>query len=595
MDYSMSAILVQLCPERASLGDACVARIAELAGLRVVLVKEVGEALAELRALAQGGTGPVVLALSGETALHLYSSAETLNQESVKALRGLARFFVYGFPPHSGTELLGHLLPEHQGDPLASLPSGPMTYQFGEAAQPPLAGHSFTSMAAKPVSVFPSHESLKGAQVLLSVNAQPLLISHAHGGTADYFLSEAPGIGLDTPLTPPQSGNDYHGEVLPAALALKQMFAHHCWHNPFPSACVVIDDPLLKSRYGWFQYADVLAELTAKAYTMTVAFIPSNYRRSDPQVVAQVARHADCLSFCVHGCDHTGGEFGETNEPSIESKAATGMAKMEKFRTLTGLEFDSVMVFPQGVYSSCSLSALKHCGYLAAVNTVPYPTDYATNPVALADVFDLAMTRYDSFPLFSRQYPKAVFDFAVDLFWGKPVLVVEHHEYFRNGTSRATEFVNQLRQLDARLEWVTLEKTLIRSGHYQITGPGSYAVKFVTAIFQLRNPLSQRAHFDCRKLESEPERIQNVLVDQEAVSFRMEANRVCLEIDLDAGEHRTITLQYKPYQACRIQRSLKYRFKAFVRRRLCEFRDNHVARSEHMMDLVKTLKEWFRA
>ncbi|MGO8700482.1 MAG: hypothetical protein ACLQVY_22565 [Limisphaerales bacterium] len=591
----MSAVLVQLCLETASVADVCVAGIAELAGLRVVAVKDLHQALAELKSVAEGGNWPVVLALSGSTALHLRPSAKGLNEEVVRELRGLASFFVYDFPPKQGTELLGQWVPPHRGASVECLPAGPMTYEFHEAAKPPLAGHSFTSMAAKPLRVFAIQESLETATILLSVKARPLLISHAHGGAVDYFLSEGPGICVDMPLTQPRSWQDYHAGVLPTALALKRMFAQYCWHNPFPAACMVIDDPLLQSRYGWFQYAEVLAELTAKDYTMTVAFIPSNYRRSDPQVAAQVARHANLLSICVHGCDHTGGEFGETNARSIESKSAAAMAHMEEHQSLTGLDFDSVMVFPQGLYSSCALSALKHCGYLAAVNTEPYPTDHSTSPITLADVFGLAMTRFDSFPLFTRHYPKALFDFAVDLFWGKPALVVEHHDYFRNGPGGATAFVNQLRQLDPRLEWLTLEKALIRSGHYQLIGPGSYAVKFVTATFLLRNPLPQRARFDCRKPESEPERILNATVDGKDVPYRMEAGNVCLILDLEAGEQRAIALQYKPYQACRVERSPKYKLKAFVRRRLSEFRDNHLARNERALELAKTLKRWLRA
>jgi hypothetical protein len=591
----ISAVLVQLRVEKASQEDACVARMAEWMGLRVVVVENMVDALRELRALSREGDGPVPLALSGATALRLCSSPETLSRRWLVELRELARFFIYGFPRVGGTEVLGHVLPQERGEPLVCLPPGPMSYEFGAAAEAPLAGQAFTSKAPEAVTVFPRRESLNGAAVLMAVNGQPLLISHGCSGATDYFLSQAPRTGLDTELTPTQYGGDYHGEVLPTALALRQMFKTSCWHNPFPGACVIIDDPLLQRRYGWFDYDDVLAELVAKEYTMTVAFIPCNYSRSDPQVVAQVARHTELLSICVHGCDHTRREFGETNAPSIESKAAAGLANMERHKKLTGLGFDSVMVFPQGVYSSCALSALKHCGYLAAVNTEACPTDHATAPMALADVFDLANTRYDSFPLFSRQYPQEVFDFAVDLFWGKPLLVVEHQQYFRNGAGCTTEFVQQLRKLEPRLEWVTLEKALIGAGHYRRTGPGSYAVKFVTPIFRLRNPLSQRAQFDCRKLESEPERIQNVFVDAEAVSFRMEENRVCLEMDLEPGQERIIRLQYKPYQACRIPRSPRYRAAAFVWRRLREFRDNHVARNDRLLGLYKTLKRWLQA
>src|SRR5262249_35725382 len=153
-------------------------------------------------------------------------------------------------------------------------------------------------------------------------------------------------------------------------------------------------------------------------------------------VTSSLSRHRDRFSICVHGCDHTSSEFGETDPASLENKAATALVNMGRHNALTGLPFDRVMIFPQGLFSSYSPPVLKKCGYLAAVSTTPYPINYSAAPNTIAALFRLAFVHHSSFPVFTRHYPRQVFDFAVDLFWGKPVFVVEHHNYFREGASR---------------------------------------------------------------------------------------------------------------------------------------------------------------
>ena len=69
----------------------------------------------------------------------------------------------------------------------------------------------------------------------------------------------------------------------------------------------IVDDPYLKKRYGFIQYATLMRELEGMCGALTVAFIPYNRRRSDRHTVALLHAHSDRFSIAVHGCDHTGG------------------------------------------------------------------------------------------------------------------------------------------------------------------------------------------------------------------------------------------------------------------------------------------------
>ena len=54
---------------------------------------------------------------------------------------------------------------------------------------------------------------------------------------------------------------------------------------PEASACLVIDDPLLRTRYGFLRFSELLAVMKQVRFSTSIAFIPWNWRRSDPKVV----------------------------------------------------------------------------------------------------------------------------------------------------------------------------------------------------------------------------------------------------------------------------------------------------------------------
>lgn len=200
-------------------------------------------------------------------------------------------------------------------------------------------------------------------------------------------------------------------------------------------ANIIIDDPLLRENYGFLNYRKLLNLMDRYNFHVTVAFIPWNYKRTDKNIAALFKDRPDRFSLCVHGCDHTGGEFGSTDLSYLDDKIKLATARMMEHERLTGVPFDRIMVFPQGVFTNEVLEVLKMNGYLAAVNT-----ELPVNGQITSD-----------FPFFRRYKPEDVRDCFYD-----PTFIVLHHDYFKNGYDRLTDFVDDLNTQSNNVKWDSL-------------------------------------------------------------------------------------------------------------------------------------------
>src|SRR5439155_10152869 len=102
--------------------------------------------------------------------------------------------------------------------------------------------------------------------------------------------------------------------------------------------------------------------------------------------------------------------------------------------------------------------------FLAVVNTEVRATNSDKDPLMLEDVWNVALLRYGSFPLFTRRYPAhGLENFAFDLLLGKPCLIVEHHEFFKRNGEEVITFVKALNSLNCNLQWRTLGDVIRKS------------------------------------------------------------------------------------------------------------------------------------
>lgn len=198
-------------------------------------------------------------------------------------------------------------------------------------------------------------------------------------------------------------------------------------------ASIIIDDPLLRENYGYLNYRKLLKLMDVHNFVTTIAFIPWNYNRTEKKIADLFKERPDRFSLCVHGCDHTEGEFGKTDFDYLNGKVKLATARMIEHEKRTGITFDRVMVFPQGIFSDEAMEALRANNYLAAVNTEALPVSGSLS---------------SSFPFYLRHKPEEAIACVSD-----PTFIVLHHDYFKHGYERLADFVDEFNARVTNLKW----------------------------------------------------------------------------------------------------------------------------------------------
>jgi len=379
---------------------------------------------------------------------------------------------------------------------------------------------------------------------------------------------------------------DWFSRLVPVMLFLRHVFGERCQHGARKLASFIVDDPLLTSRYGFLEYEPLLRAMEQSDFATNLAFIPWNYRRSQPRVTELFRQHPHRLSLSVHGCDHTNAEFGTTQEHTLRKKARTAVERMEAHRRLTQVPFDRVMVFPGGHFSSAALKALKETNYLAAVNSTEFAVDCDPGALRLRDVLDVALMRYSNFPLFIRRYPDRIAEFALDLFLGRPALVVAHHEYFKDGYEPIQAFAEQINRLSEGIKWCGLREVARHTAQRRLGDDGEVYVRFFSNELVVANPEPVVRRFQLLRDWDSTTALPAVILRGTQVPVQRSENGFCLDLDLQPGEvlELKVAAARGPVENGDAKESLGYRTKVFARRHLCEFRDNYISRGRRLFE-----------
>ena len=381
----------------------------------------------------------------------------------------------------------------------------------------------------------------------------------------------------------------WFSRLVPLMIFLRRAFGAQLWHSDLSEACFIIDDPLLKPKYGFLEYRTLLEIMGREKFSACVAFIPWNYRRTSAHIAGRLSAGAGSLSMCVHGCDHTAAEFASTDTQTLIGKGQIALERMRQHARQHRAPFDDVMVFPQGLFSSEALKALDACGYLAAINTDLCPSN-GRSDLKLRDLLDVAVTRF-GLSLFWRHYPKDVAHFAFDLFLGKPAFVVEHHGYFRSGYQEATEFMRTLSQLDEHVEWQNPAKVCSRACLQRAMPDGKVRVRFFTNRFELTNRSNRSQTYSLFRKWSPNLSLPRVTLNQNEWLGKISGEHLQIDLTLNPGETanvRIITPTIKTgYQAP----TGAERAKILIRRFLSEFRDDYVETNPLLCELFSGVRK----
>jgi hypothetical protein len=417
-----------------------------------------------------------------------------------------------------------------------------------------------------------------GALSLISSASGSMFLTLQYGHVPVFVSTSAQIIDIDAELTTQNFDvRDHFLSAVPVVLYVKWAFTETCWSAPETNACLVIDDPVLKSTHGFVNFQQLLSLMKRHNFSTNVAFIPWNWRRSAPEVAQLFRENPERFSLSVHGCDHTRAEFGGSNQQRLYWKTQQALERMDRHRSITGIHHDPVMVFPQGIFSEAAMSALKRTDLVAAVNNDIISADSCPRAITIAEVWDIAVMGY-AFPLFTRRYPwEGIENFAFDTLLGKPAIIIIHHDYCSDHCRRLVDFIDRLNALKCRLAWRSLGEIVRRSCRQRELSPDAVEVEMYGSELRVENCFGQAKRFLIKKRECEPSAIREICGGSGPLAWNSVDGHINFEIELGSGESETVGIRFHKLAGNGGNGdNLPYRFKTMLRRYLCEARDNYV-------------------
>jgi hypothetical protein len=135
-------------------------------------------------------------------------------------------------------------------------------------------------------------DARKTGTEIVSIDGHPTYL-HVHRGRSSYFLLGCDRLlDIDAPAARGQLLIERFLNFVPFLSYLRRSFGDACWTNRTPAACLIIDDPLLRERYGFLEFDRLEARMAASPFSLNIAFIPWNFQRSVRTVAIRSASMA---------------------------------------------------------------------------------------------------------------------------------------------------------------------------------------------------------------------------------------------------------------------------------------------------------------
>ena len=457
---------------------------------------------------------------------------------------------------------------------------------------------SFAGISFGPVNpandhVFKTDDDDPAVEPLISISGRPFMAAVRLVGTEILFLASEDVADLDapvgeTPLT------EYFSKLVPHAMALRYVAGDECWRPSRAHASIVIDDPLLQERYGFLKFESLLRLEEQHNFHTTIAFIPHNFRRNSPRITRMFLENAERLSICFHGNDHTGGEFASTDATLLNTLLRTAQDRMNSHRQMTGLPCDKVMVFPQGDFSIEAMKAVKSHNFYAVVNRI----SHLDQPVQLTigDLVQPAVLRFGGFPLFIRSPIQQIQsqDIAFNLFFGRPVLIGEHHDVFQSPES-LVGIAAKINSVAPKIHWPNLATVVSDSVLTRRTPDGTQHVRAYSGTVRISNESGSARRFSIEwgaSWNGVP--IEQVLMNGTLCGgFEIDDAGPRLTVELAPGSSQTFSLVHRNVDSTVRDLGLAWKARAFSRRRLSEVRDNYLSKNQRLLAIAKVLQRRF--
>jgi hypothetical protein len=431
------------------------------------------------------------------------------------------------------------------------------------------------------------------ANLIMRLEESPSFVRVSTGKASVFVWSSLRIFNVFRPLAAEIEFEQAADEYIPAMIFLRFAFGDKCWHNPSPGAGIVIDDPLLTENYGFIKFPLLLKSARRDGYHVTLGFIPWNYWRSCAKKARMFINYSDCFSICAHGCDHTNNEFRTTDYEGLLNRNFVASRRMKRHRERTGIASEPLMVCPKEQYSLEAMRAFAASRqFLGLVCTACMPRDLRVPELTGADLLLPAQDSFYGFPVFKRHYSNGMSTgvFPMALFLGKPAILVEHHEFFRDGPEAAEEFVREIAAIRPDLKWRPLIETVTQTHARRRISKRSWDIRFFTDTFHLEHELEEAIDYRFLRRIPEATAVQSVLVDGSEVPFARKGSFLMFEAQVTHACMLAIKVVVTPAIPRKAYSpGLKYQASVALRRGLSEFRDNVIARNRFALSTSNRL------
>jgi hypothetical protein len=456
------------------------------------------------------------------------------------------------------------------------------------------AGLSFGPVNPVNDHVFCTGDSDPEVEQLISIGGLPFMAAVRVEGAEILFVASEDVADLnvavgDAPLA------EYFSRLVPQAMALRYAAGDECWRPCKAFASIIIDDPLLWKNYGFLNFDSLLNLAQQHNFHATIAFIPHNFRRNSCHITRMFQENAERLSICFHGNDHTDKEFASSDTPLLNTLLLRALDRMDSHYRMTGLLCDRVMVFPQGNFSIEAMKVLKSNNFSAAVNTIPHPSGQPVR-LTIGELCQPAVLRYGGFPLFIRRPIRQTEnqDIAFNVFFGRPVLFVEHHEIFQRPEA-LVEMATRINSMASEVHWSNLATAVDNSILIRTAPDGTYHVRAYSGTVRISNGSGFTRHYSIEWGNfCNGESIEQVLVDGTPYfGFEIDDAGLRLSLDVTPSSSHALSLIYRNVNATVKNPGLRRNAQAFLRRRLSEVRDNYLSKNHRLLATAKAFQRHF--
>jgi hypothetical protein len=370
----------------------------------------------------------------------------------------------------------------------------------------------------------------------------------------------------------------------PFILFLSSAARDYAWHLDGHYANLTIDDPWLTQPYGNLDYPSLLVEMEKHNFHTTIAFIPWNYDRSEPDIVSLFRAHPERFSVAVHGNDHKHREFGSYDTNPLRGQIddiKQGVARMERFNALTGIPYDRIMVFPHGVAPEGTFAVLRSYNFLGTANysNVPLGAAFPTDPAFLLRPYTVAYANFLSLSRYSAAGEVPRLEIAIQSFLGNPLLFSGHENLFYNGIDAFNAFADLVKTVQPDTRWTSLGEIARHSHLLRRRQDGGFDVRMFSNEMDLTNPTDDEAEFHIQWEEDLSLTLFSLTIDDAPAAFKRSMNVLALRLVISPHQVRKLRVTYQNDMNTSGEDIRKRNLHAYALRMISDFRDLYLSRS----------------